>query len=240
MNDFLQTVLTFPTLIWTVLFAFCAVYWLIAATGLVGHHHADGHLGHTGANHVGAGPHVHHVDAGHAHGAHGHVVSGQVDGHHHADQTEVGLLARLGLDGVPLTLMLTLLSFAGWVVTYFVHLLLLSRLPGVVGLPLGLATLLGSLVVAVLITNVSLRPLRPLFARLDTPDTRSLIGATGVVTSFQVNATSGVASVEDGGAGLLLQVRAQPPNQPKRGERVVLIAYNAAENSYLVIPEDQF
>ena len=36
MTDVLQTALTFPTQIWSVRFALCAVYWLVAATGLIG------------------------------------------------------------------------------------------------------------------------------------------------------------------------------------------------------------
>ena len=35
MTEFLNTVLTFPTLVYSVLLAFCTVYWLLAATGIV-------------------------------------------------------------------------------------------------------------------------------------------------------------------------------------------------------------
>ena len=35
MTEFLTTALTFPTLLYSILLAFCVVYWLLAATGLV-------------------------------------------------------------------------------------------------------------------------------------------------------------------------------------------------------------
>lgn len=208
MNDFLQTALTFPTLLWSVLFAVCVAYWLLAATGLF--HHGDGGSGHG-------------FDTDH-----GHVGD------------EVGVLARLGLDGVPLMVMLTLLSFVCWVVTYFVHLLLLSRLPSAAQILPGLLVAIGALVPGVLLTSLLLKPLRQVFTKLNPPELHSLVGSVGYVTTPTVDARAGMASVNDGGAGLLLQVRAQPPSQFVRGERVVLLSYNPADNTYLVTSEDHF
>ena len=44
MTEFLNTVLTFPTLVYSVLLAFCTVYWLLAATGIVDFDAVDGWL----------------------------------------------------------------------------------------------------------------------------------------------------------------------------------------------------
>ena len=50
-----------------------------------------------------------------------------------------GLLLKLGLNGVPVTLVLTLLFFFAWSASYFVELLLLRHLPlGILRYPLGL------------------------------------------------------------------------------------------------------
>lgn len=217
MTDFLQTALTFPTLIWSVLFALCAVYWLVAATGLIGHHHGDHGL---------TDPHFHAGEVHHSHGA--------------PDATDAGLLTRLGLNGVPLTVVLTLLSFCAWVITYFVHLLLLSSLPAAGRDLLGLLVAVGALIPALPLTNVLVRPLRPVFRSLNTPDHQPVVGRVGVVTTSHVDGRYGQAAVQDGGAGLLLQVRCTPPERPVRGDRVVLLEYNAADHSYWVTTEDRF
>ena len=48
--------------------------------------------------------------------------------------------------------------------------------------------------------------------------------------------SQGQAEVDDGGAGLILQVRADP-GVFRRGDRVVLVDYLAAQNAYRVIPD---
>lgn len=45
MSQFLQTALTFPTLVYSVILAVCVAYWLLAATGLIDIEGADGLLG---------------------------------------------------------------------------------------------------------------------------------------------------------------------------------------------------
>ena len=120
MSDFLQTCLTFPTLLYSIVLAFCAIYWLLASTGLVDTDAIDGMLAGDAHAHV----HVAH-DLHHHHG----------DGGDHA--TSAGMLARLGLSGVPIMVVLTVLSFFGWLGTYFVHLLVLSHLPAALRLLLG-------------------------------------------------------------------------------------------------------
>ena len=97
MTEFLNTVLTFPTLVYSVLLAFCMVYWLLAATGIVDFDAVDGWL--------------------------------TTDGDTAEPNVVAGMVARLGLSGVPMMLVLTVLSFFGWLITYFVHLFLLQHLP---------------------------------------------------------------------------------------------------------------
>ncbi|WP_189004072.1 OB-fold-containig protein [Deinococcus malanensis] len=208
MTAFFQTALTFPTVVWSVLFAFCVVYWMLASTGLLDSESVDGWLG--------------------------------MDSDHAGTAQSAGILGRIGLSGVPVMVMLVLLAFIGWLVTYLVHLLVLAYVPAPLRPVAGLVTLVGAAIPAVALTSVLLRPLRPLFAHLDPPEARSLIGRVGQVTTPQVTARSGMAALDDGGAGLLLQVRSQPPDEPVRGDRVVLLGYDPADNSYLVISEDRF
>ena len=55
----------------------------------------------------------------------------------------------------------------------------------------------------------------------------SLLGRVGVIASPQVTATVGHANVDDGGAGLILQVRSHDGSVLARGDRVVLLDYLA-------------
>lgn len=203
MNDFLQTALTFPTLVYSVLLFVSAVYWLLAVTGLADADPLDG-------------------DAGDAGGA-------------------AAMLARLGLAGVPLMVAATVFSLAAWLGTYFVHLLVLPRLPEGLRLPAAVATLLGMTVPATAATSLLLRPVGRAVARLRpvAVDDVSLVGQTGVLLTQTLGPDHGQASVDDGGAGLVLQVRLDEPNGLKRGDRIVLIEYLEGQNAYRVVSEQQ-
>lgn len=208
MTEFLQTALTFPTLLYSILLAFCAIYWLLAATGLLDLEALDGLLGD--------------------------------DGDSHSASESAGLLARLGLGGVPVMIVLTVLSFFGWMITYFVHLLVLQHLPAPLRLLCGIATLVGALVPGVFVTSLLLRPVRKLMVKLRPPAAPSILGRVGTVISPEVDGTQGRAEFADGGAGLILQVRVAPPGRFVRGDRVVLLEHDAAANTYLVISESRF
>lgn len=216
MNEFLHTVLTFPTLLYSIVLAFCAIYWLLAATGLVDTDAIDGLLGGDGHGHV------HHAHDGN-------------DG-----TTAAGMLARLGLSGVPIMLVLTVLCFFGWLGTYFVHLLVLSHFPDTLRWLLGAATLLVALVPGLIVTSLLLRPVSRLIQRLRPPVPPSILGRTGTVISPHVDAHDGRAEFDDGGAGLILQVRAAAGTRFQRGDRVVLLSHDESSNSYAVMSETDF
>jgi len=206
MNEFLQTALTFPTVVPSVLLAVSAVYWLLASTGLAGDDLE-----------VGGGD----GDAGTASGA-------------------AAMLSRLGLGGVPVMVVLTVLSFTAWFGTYFVHLLVLRHLPEGLRALAGAGTLLVMLVPAVAATSAVLRPVRRWLARLRPATDASLLGRSGVVITPTLASDYGQASVDDGGAGLILQVRCDEPHPLKRGDRVVLLEYLEGQNAYRVVSEHHF
>ena len=213
MNDFLQTCLTFPTVAYSILLAFCLVYWMLAMTGLFDTDTLDSMI-------IGDGS-LAHGDAG--------------------DPTATaGVLARLGLGGVPIMVVLTVLFFLGWLTTYFVHLLVLSHLPDSLRILAGIATVLAALVPGVLLTSLLLRPLSKLITRLQPPGGASILGRVGTVISPAVNAQDGRAEFDDGGAGLILQVRAPANVTFVRGERVVLLSHDALTNTHAVISEIEF
>lgn len=152
-----------------------------------------------------------------------------------------GVLLKLGLHGVPVTLTLTLLFFFAWLMTYYIDLLLLQRLPlGILLYPLGLIVSGICLMAAVPLAGLLVRPLRPFFKKLEVNSNTSVIGRTVVVRSGKVTSVFGEATLEDGGASMIVHVRADEAMGFKRGDPLVLIEYLEHENAYRVVSESAF
>lgn len=208
MTEFLNTALTFPTLLYSVLLAFCTVYWLLAATGMVDIDAVDGWL--------------------------------TTDGDTAEPSVVAGMLAKLGLSGVPMMLVLTVLAFFGWLAIYFVHLFLLQHMPDGLRWVAGAITLVAALLPGAIVTSLLLRPLAAVIARLRPPLPPSVLGRAGSVISPHADVASGRARFDDGGAGLILQVRALPGERFSRGDRVVLIEHLQSDNTYRIMSEAAF
>lgn len=151
-----------------------------------------------------------------------------------------GLMVTLGLQGVPLPLVLTLLFLSGWLSSYFIDLLFGSLVPsGVIHWLYGAAVVVVSFVVGILATSVVVRPLRPLFRRAYLPPLQKrIIGTPCVVISSSVSETSGRAEATLDGAHLLLQVRSHTPLSYR--DRAVLIDHIPDNNAWWVVPESEF
>ncbi|WMJ69958.1 hypothetical protein [Stenotrophomonas sp. 24(2023)] len=206
MQEFFAVVFAFPTLPYSIVLAVAVIYWLLAAFGLV-----DDGIAETGGLDPAAG-----------------------------DATDLpglsGLLARWGLGGVPVMLVMALLAFFAWTVTYFVHLFVLLPLPALLRWGIGTVVLLLAPLPAIPLTATLLRPIRRLLLHLRPVPQASLLGRVGVVASPTVDARSGHATVDDGGAGLVLQVRSD--SELQRGERIVLVEHLAAQHCYRVVRAD--
>lgn len=207
MNEFLQTVLTFPTVVYSVLLCVCALYWMLAATGLADGEAIEGLLGGDGGADAAGG---------------------------------AAMLNVLGLGGVPLMIVATVFGIVAWLGTYFVHLLALPRVPEEMGTVAAVAVMLGMFLIATLATSGALRPVGRWLRKQEAAATPSLLGQTGVIITPSLSGEYGQASVDDGGAGLILQVRHDAPNALKRGDRIVLIEYVEGQNAYRVVSEQQF
>jgi uncharacterized OB-fold protein len=60
------------------------------------------------------------------------------------------------------------------------------------------------------------------------------IGKTATVRSEKINLIYGSVELNDGGAGLILQVRTTEPNDYQRGNKVVLKHYIETSNTYRI------
>lgn len=151
-----------------------------------------------------------------------------------------GLMVTLGLQGVPLPLVLTLLFLSAWLLSYFADLLFGGLLGAGWGHVLfGLLVIPVALLIGLLVTSVLVRPLRPLFRRAyKRPLEKQIIGTPCVILAFNESTGKGRAEAHRDGAHLILQIRSDAPLA--RRDRAVLVEYLADQQAYWVIPEADF
>ncbi|ELX8380705.1 OB-fold-containig protein [Providencia vermicola] len=210
MSLFLQNCLAFPAVLFSGLLIIVMFYWVCAAFGLLD---ID----------------LFNVDTS--------VDSGGFDATGFA-----GWLTKLGLAGIPVTIILTLFTLFGWLLSYFsVHWFIRFIDITLLRYLVGFVVLLVTAFISIHLTALCLKPLREKLAKSSSPKSVSqLIGKFATVRSGDVTEHRGEAILEDGGAGLILQIRAASTENIKRGDRVVIIRYDAESHTYDVVTEEEF
>ena len=213
MDPFYQTISSFPTVIFTGLLLFCILYWLIAVLGFIDLDFLD-------------------LD-----------IDGDIDPSEgiEAQNALAGLIIKLGLHGVPFIVSLTILSLVGWLMSFYSTFFLFKIVPdGLIQYLVGVPVLLAVLTAAIMVTAIAIRPLRTLFARLDPDETKHIIGQTVTVRSLVVNTERGQGLMADGGADLVLDIRAGEGMEFAKGDEVVVIEQLPTGNIYRVISKAEF
>lgn len=222
MDPFYQNITSFPTVFFTLFLALSVLYWLIAVLGFVDLDILDFDLpGADGA-----------VD-----------MDLDIDSNNALTNPDVlaGLMLRFGLHGVPVTVIVSFIALFGWLVSYYVVHFLFGIVPdGVFRYLAGLPVLAGALYLAVMVTSVVIKPIRPLFKKAQQETDKKVLGQTAVVRTSRVDSEFGEAVLEDGGAGLILKVRATDGEAFEKGDRVVLLEHIQDTNTYRVISEREF
>lgn len=211
---FLQNCLTFPSILFSGLLVIVLFYWICAAFGLLD---ID----------------ILNIDA----------PDYTADVGNGLDATGLaGWLTKLGLAGIPLTIILTLFTLFGWFLSYFtVHWLIRFIETPLLNYLAGFIALVTIAFIAIQLTAIVLKPIRKKLIRNNpNKSVNQLIGRSAIVRSGEVTELNGEATMEDGGAGLILQIRAASENNIQRGDHVVLISYDAVTHSYLVVTEQEF
>lgn len=144
------------------------------------------------------------------------------------------LMIRFGLGGLPFALIYTAVVFFAWIACYFLIYFWPSALDSSV-LRIGAGVVLTPvlLFLALPFAGLALQPFRGLFARIEGRSAEGLLGETVLIRSAQVDERQGTAAYDDGGAGLILQVRAEA-GQFRRGDAALVVEYMAQENAYRV------
>lgn len=215
MDPFYQNVLSFPTIIFSISLVFCVLFWLVAILGFLDISFLDI-----------PEPEV--------------DLSGDADGPSTPDAV-AGIILRMGLDGVPLTIVISLITLFAWLISYYgVNLTREIISGGIFYYLIGLAIFFFALYFSVLLTAFLIKPLRPLLKKLEQDIEKMVMGQTAIVRTSRVDNNFGEAVLDDGGAGLILKVRSTGDNVHKKDERVVLIEHDKESNSFRVISEKEF
>jgi hypothetical protein len=218
MHDFIQVIAAFPTAIFTFVLGVALLYWVCAILGFIELDVLD--------------VDIPDID--------GHMVLNSHQ-HHSFGESFAGLLMRFGLNGAPVTIIISLVALFGWLISYYPSYVLFHFFGhNFVHFILGVPIFGFALYVAVVITAVCLKPMRILFAKAEQETIKRVLGQVAIVRSSRVDNLFGEAAFDDGGAGLIIKVRALGEQRFQRGDRVVLLEYSAQENIYRVISEQDF
>ncbi|MCU7958898.1 MAG: DUF1449 domain-containing protein [gamma proteobacterium symbiont of Bathyaustriella thionipta] len=216
MDPFYQNISSFPTVFFTFFLLLSVFYWLVAVLGLIDIEFLDFDM------------------------PEGDLDPGlNADSAHSVADALTGVLLKFGLNGVPLTVVISFVSLFGWLISYYlVHYLFSWLDPGWLRYLAGIPILLLALYAAVMITALAIRPLRPLFRQQNA--VKHILGQTAIVRSSRVDNNFGEAFLQDGGAGLILKVRSTGNDVFSKGDRVVLFEHRPEENIYRVVSEQEF
>ena len=215
MSTFLQYALGFPTFIFGALLVFMLLYWVIAFMGLVDVDSIDHWVLFDGSDH--------------AHGV------------EHTASALAGLLLKVGLGGIPLTVILTVLFLLAWLASYVMsHFVPAVQGWTLVNIATGSAVAAAARAAGFFATVLVLRPLRGIVNKIaPAEEPKVLLGRVGLVRSAVVNASQGYGSVDDGGGGLNLQMRS-PERELTRGTEIVLIEHLPEHNAWRVVSKAEF
>ena len=207
---FITKISLYPTIIFTGLVMFVTLYWVVSLLGMTDMDSVD--LG----------------DAG-----------GDVDvSNLSSTGFFTGLMLKFGLYGVPLIIILSLISLIGWLLSYLYTSFLHQNVDsGILYYLFGTGALIFVLVVSMWLTGLIISPIRKNIAKIPKRNSSSNVGKIAVVRTLSVTDKHGEAALNDGGAGLILKIRSDmSDNQLKQGDKVVLVEYLDDANTYRVTP----
>jgi hypothetical protein len=214
MDAFYQNISSFPTAIFTFVLAICVLYWLCAVLGVVDIDILDLN---DAAGEVGLGN-----DA---------ITPNAMS----------GVMLKFGLNGVPVTIIISFLSLFGWLFSYYsVHYLSPFIPKGILSYLFGVVILFITFFLAVLSTALILNIIRPFFQKIEQQTIRRVTGQRAMVRSSKVTDSSGEVFLNDGGAGLILKARSDEGKTFVKGDSVILLEYVEDKNFYRVISEKEF
>ena len=146
-----------------------------------------------------------------------------------------GWLETFGLNGVPLTVALTLVDIYAFAFTYLARKYLTPLFDGILSATaIGFIVAMFAVIVAIPIAALCCKPLRKIFHTHEAVSKKDLDGVICTVTTQTVTESFGQATADD---GMVYTVRANTPNDLCKGTRIVLLEYCKEHDSYIVASE---
>lgn len=145
-----------------------------------------------------------------------------------------GVFAVLGLRAIPVTVVLTVVILLGWLGSYFGMWVLAGY--GLAGALVAAGVGVAAFLLALPLTSLAVRPLRPLFKTAEARSRTQLVGGTCTIATGRVDEGFGQADVHLGGDHLLIQVRCAAGNGLAKGDEALIVDFDRAREVYLVEP----
>jgi hypothetical protein len=159
------------------------------------------------------------------------VIAGGADPEGDGDSGEAGVLAFVGLGGVPASVVLSLLIALAWFAA-----LAGGELLGAIPAALVLAA---AVVAAWVLTRLAVLVLKRLMPAGDEPSRADFVGLTCVVRTGRVTATFGQAEVHSpDGSSAIVQVRQAGDDDLRAGTTALLYDFDPAGEFFWVVPTD--
>lgn len=165
----------------------------------------------------------------------GEAVEGAGEAAEGLDGVLSGILGFLSLGQVPVTVVLSLLILKMWFLALLMTLYLPASLRDVVPpLILGAAGFAVAFILSVMLTGLTARPLRRVFARNPVRGHEHLVSQICKIKSMRVTEKLGHAELHVRNSFLLLEVRSKEEEELKRGDEAVIVSYDHDSDVYQV------
>lgn len=253
MGHFIGIALAFPAVVFTVLLGVSLVYWLFVIVGAA-HVNILGEGAADGAVDAAADAAVDAALDGVAKGALEGATKGMLEGlaeHAHADggadgdvgeagEGVGGVLAALKLRSAPATVVLSILILFSWFLAVAVLQALDSVITagGLLATVLKLGVLLLTPIIALFPTSLVVRPLAKVFTPHSATKHEALVGKLCTIRTGTVTERFGEATLEEGGAAVVVRVRVEETEESKlgRGDQAVIVGYDPERQEFTVAP----
>ena len=154
-----------------------------------------------------------------------------------------GLMTTLGFTGVPVTIVISLLVLNGWIVCYFLSVLVpdFPQFIFIIQLVIETGIAIGSFMIAIPVTATMIKPMKGLFVSLNQgPKSRSLLGVSCQVRSSRLDQGFGEVECQHDGASLIIKARSIGEAKFATGDTVVLVEHMADTDTFNVVSEKEF
>lgn len=155
----------------------------------------------------------------------------------------LGVLVTLGLTGVPVTLVLSILILYSWTLCSILSLFIghFDWDYGVLTFFLNTFILIATGALSIPLTAKTINPLRPLFRAFNQgPIQETLMGKEARVRTTKIDENSGQIECSRDGASLILNARSGSAKQYLYGETVIIIDFKEIDNMYIVVSKQEF